>query len=188
MILVSHIREFIFCPRIFYYYNFCNIVPKYQEYVKHGSEFHAYQDELFKSRKFLKFRLNFKKAHKNLYLENEKFCGVLDLVFECDDEIIVVEFKNQSKPILSKGAKMQLIAYSKLASKHFKKPFYRVILCYSNNLKFKIFEIYKEDLAYFDKTLTQIQDLLKKGYFPQSSASITACAQCEFKNYCDDRE
>ena len=112
----------------------------------------------------------------------------MDLVFECDDEIIVVEFKNQSKPILSKGAKMQLIAYSKLASEHFKKPFYRVILCYSNDLKFKIFEIYKEDLAYFDKTLTQIQDLLEKGYFPQSSASITACAQCEFKNYCDDRE
>ena len=83
---------------------------------------------------------------------------------------------------------MQLIAYSKLASKHFKKPFHRVILCYSNNLKFKIFEIYKEDLAYFDKTLTQIQDLLEKGYFPQSSASITVCAQCEFKNYCDDRE
>lgn len=188
MILVSHIRQFVFCPRIFYFYNFCNILPKYPQYVKTGSEFHAYQDELFKSRKFLKFKIDFKKVHKNLYLENEKFCGVLDLLFECDNEIIAVEFKNQSKPILSKGAKMQLIAYSKLASEHFGKPFHRVILCYSNNLKFKIFEIYKEDLACFDRTLTQMQALLEKQYLPESSASTAAYEQCEFRNYCDDRE
>lgn len=188
MILVSHIRQFVFCPRIFYFYSFCDIKPKYPEYVKFGLEFHAKQDELFKSRKFDKFKLKFIKAHKNLYLENEKMCGVCDLVFECEDEIVVAEFKNQAKPTINKGTKMQLIAYSKLASSYFKKPFKRVIMCYSNNLKFKIYNIKDGDLAEFDKVINDIDKMLNNGNFPESSANSAACDQCEFKNFCDDRE
>ena len=30
--------------------------------------------------------------------------------------------------------------------------------------------------------------ILENENFPNSSASLAACAQCEFRNYCDDRE
>lgn len=162
--------------------------PKYPEYVGFGSEFHAKQDELFKSRKFVKFGINFKQIYHNLYLQNDEFSGVLDMLMQCDNEVIAIEFKDQKSLSLSKGAKMQLIAYSKLASSHFGLPFSRVILCAGNNLKFRFFDITADDLAEFDRVITQIKTLLKNENFPSSSASAAACEQCEFKNFCDDRE
>lgn len=188
MILVSHIRQFVFCPRILYFYTFCDIKPVYPEYVNSGSQYHNKQNELFKNRKFIKFKLPIIKAHSNLYLQDSSMQGVADLVLECQNEIIVAEFKNQTKPILNKGTKMQLIAYSKLASKHFNKPFFKIMLICSNNLKFKIFNVKSDDLAQFNSTIDKINKMLNQEPFPQSCASIAACMQCEFKNYCDDRE
>ena len=115
-------------------------------------------------------------------------CGVADLILECDDEIIVAEFKNQGTLRLSAGSKMQLIAYSKLASEFFNKPFNKIILCHGKNLKFKIFQINQADIANFNKILEQMKGILENENFPNSSASLAACAQCEFRNYCDDRE
>lgn len=188
MILISHIRQFMFCPRIFYFYNLCNIKLHYPEYVKAGVEFHAKQDELFKSRKFSKFQIPYIKIYNNFYLENNELCGVADLILECDDEIIVAEFKNQGTLRPSAGSKMQLIAYSKLASEFFNKPFNKIILCHGKNLKFKIFQINQADIANFNKILEQMKGILENENFPNSSASLAACAQCEFRNYCDDRE
>lgn len=188
MILISHIRQFMFCPRIFYFYNFCNISPVYPKHVEFGVDFHEKQNELFKKRSFAKFGINFKEIHKNLYLQNDEFGGILDMVLVCDDEIIVAEFKDQTNLNLNKGTKMQLIAYAKLASNHFKLPFHRVILCSGNNLKFKIYNIANVDLIEFDKTIKNINLLLQNEIFPDSSANLNACRQCEFLNYCDDRE
>ena len=188
MILVSHIRQFVFCPRILYFYTFCDIKPVYPEYVNSGSQYHNRQNELFKNRKFIKFKLPIIKAHSNLYLQNQSMQGIADLVLECQNEIIVAEFKNQNKPILNKGTKMQLIAYSKLASSHFAKPFSKIMLICGSNLKFKIFDIKSNDLAQFDSLIGQIDKMIEREQFPQSYASLAACMQCEFKNYCDDRE
>lgn len=188
MILISHIRQFIFCPRILYFYTFCDIKPLYPEYVSLGTQYHNRQNELFKSRKFLKFKLPIIKVYNNLYLQDLSMSGIADLVIECKDEIIVAEYKNQNKPILSTGAKMQLIAYSILASKYLNKPFSKIMLICSNNLKFKIFDITNDDLIKFDKVINSIKKMIDQEIFPHSNASMAACMQCEFKNYCDDRE
>lgn len=188
MILISHIRQFVFCPRIFYFYNFCNIAPKYPKHVEFGLDYHAKQDELFRKRNFAKFGIEFKEIHKNLYVENDEFSGVLDMILVCDDEIIVCEFKDQTNLNLNKGTKMQLIAYAKLASKRFNLPFHRAILCSGNNLKFKIYSITNADLSEFEKVIANIKTLMHLGSFPDSSANLNACKQCEFLNYCDDRE
>lgn len=188
MILISHIRQFIFCPRIFYFYTFSDIKPSYPEHVKLGVEFHIKQDELLRNRTFAKFKLKILKTYPNFYLANDELCGISDLILECENEIIIIEFKNQNKPILNKGTKLQLLAYSKLASSYFKKPFYRYILCYGNNLKFKIFDVKHSDLIELEKTLKEMNKILEKQNFPDSSANQNACEQCEFKNFCDDRE
>ncbi len=188
MIKASDIRQFLFCPRIFYFYNFTDIRPVYPAYVGEGNRFHDKQSSLFNKRNFAKFHIKFNEVYQNLYLNDDKIYGVADLIFVCDDEIIALEFKNQKNLNLNRGTKMQLIAYSLLASKRFKKPFYRVILCCENNLKFKIYQISGVDLAKFDETLSQMQNLLENEIFPDSSASPAMCANCEFKNFCDDRE
>lgn len=188
MIQVNHIRQFIFCPRIFYFYNFCDIKPIYPLYVNDGVKFHDKQNELFKTRKFKKFHIDFKEIYKDYYLEDGKLYGICDLLLVCDDEIIVGEFKDQANLKLSKGAKMQLIAYSRLAKKKLNKDFHRVILISGNNLKFKFYNIMQKDLDDFDKIILEIEELLDSELFPNSSVSKEACMQCEFLNFCSDRE
>lgn len=39
-----------------------------------------------------------------------------------------------------------------------------------------------------NSTIDKINKMLNQELFLQSCASIAACMQCEFKNYCDDRE
>lgn len=188
LLKASLIRQFVFCPRIFYFYNFCDITPKYPKHVDFGNNFHKKQDELFKSRTFAKLGLSEYKAYKNQYLEDEELCGVCDMLFVGVDEVVVLEFKQSDNLNLSNGAKMQLLAYAKMASKTYAKPCKRVILCSSNHLKHKVFNVFPNDFARLKRVVKDMKNLLDNGVFPNSSASLNACNQCEFFNYCDDRE
>lgn len=56
MILISHIRQFMFCSRIFYFYIFCDIKLKYQEYIKAGVKFHKKKMNYLKAENFLNLK------------------------------------------------------------------------------------------------------------------------------------
>lgn len=105
----------MFCPRIFYFYNFCDIKLKYPEYVKAGVKFHKNKMNYLKVENFL-----------NLKYHILKFTIIFILK--------IMNYQNNLK--LSAGSKMQLIAYSKLAGEFFNKPFKKIILCHGKNLRF----------------------------------------------------
>lgn len=189
MIQINLIRQYIFCPRIVYFNLLSNIKPVYPLHVLHGNKYHSKQDTLFSIRDFKKFHIDYKEKVNNLYLESDTYglCGIVDTFFICDSEIIVLDYKNTNKSSISYSHKMQLTAYSLLLSEKYGKPCNRGIIAYGNNMKFIEVKILENDIKNLEKILLQINIMLEKAVFPDSSAGENKCLQCEYLNYCDDR-
>lgn len=189
MIQVNLIRQFIFCPRIVYFNLLSNIKPVYPLHVEHGSIYHNKQDKLFAIRDFVKLNITYNEKLNNIYIEDENLnlCGIVDTCFICDDEVVVVEYKNTNKSHISYSHKMQLTAYSLLLSNKYHKCCRRGIIIYSNNLKYYEVLITENDIKNLHKILSKINEMVEKAVFPDSSAGDKKCLQCEYLNYCDDR-
>ncbi len=189
MIQVNLIRQFIFCPRIVYFNLLSNIKPVYPLHVAQGNLYHNKQNKLFAIRDFAKLNLSYKEKLNNIYLEDEDLflCGVIDTCFICEDEVVVVEYKDTNKSIIPHSHKMQLTAYSLLLSKKYNKKCNRGIIIYGNNMKYKEVQITEAYIKQLQEILSKINKMVEKAIFPDSPASEKKCLQCEYLNYCDDR-
>ena len=188
MIAINLIRQYIFCPRIVYYNLFTNIKPIYPRQVSLGIDYHDLQNQMLSSRKFKKLKIDYCQILRNKYFEDEKLniCGIIDLAFISNNEVIPIEFKHiKSKPKYSHI--LQLTAYGLLLEKQYKKFFKESYIIYSNNMKFynvKITENHKKDLFY---VINNIEKMYENDTLPQSDANEKKCSQCEYLNFCDDR-
>ena len=185
---VNLIRQYIFCPRIVFYNLLTDIKPQFPRHVSMGSEYHMLQDELLKNRRFKKLNIKYKEVVSGKYfaMENPPLGGIVDLGFVCENEVIPVEYKFiDTKPSLSH--KLQLAAYGKLMSEHYKLPVNRGIIIFSTNIKFYQVPFTPEIWKKLDRTITGIQKILDSEIFPDSSASEKQCSQCEYLNFCNDR-
>lgn len=189
MLAISLIREYLFCPRILYFYTLSNISPKYPLHVNLGHSFHLKQDILLKSRSFARLKLDNFSLIKPFMLKDEELgiYGIFDLAFLLEDEVIPLEYKNLAFKKLYFSHKMQLSAYGMLLERLYKKTFKRAIIVHGNNLKCTSLNITKDDKSNLLEIIKNMQDLVKAGLFPSSSASDAKCLPCEFLNYCDDR-
>ncbi len=189
MIQVNLIRQYIFCPRIVYFNLLSNIKPVYPMHVEQGSIYHKKQDNLFSIRDFTKLNISYNEKLNNVYLEDETLglCGLVDMCFICDNEVIAVEYKDTNKSSISYAHKMQLAAYSLLLSNTYKKDSSRCIIIYGNNVRFHEVFIKEQDILQLKKILSKINKMVEKAVFPDSSAGEKKCLQCEYLNYCDDR-
>ena len=166
-----------------------NIKPIYPKYVKLGLEYHDIQSKLSKNRKFKKLGIEFERIIINKYLEDEtlQIGGKVDLALLNKSQVIPIEFKNIKPKHPSWSHILQLYGYGYLLSKNYNLEFKQAIILYSNNIKlFKIDITPKIESAFF-KTLERIKEIIDKNIFPDSSASIAKCVQCEYLNFCGDR-
>ena len=189
MIPISLIRQYHFCPRIVYFAMLTNIKPIYPKYVKLGLEYHDIQSKLSKNRKFKKLGIEFERIIIDRYLEDEtlQIGGKVDLALLNKSQVIPIEFKNIKPKHPSWSHILQLYGYGYLLSKNYNLEFKQAIILYSNNVKlFKIDITPKIESAFF-KTLEKIKEIIDKNTFPDSSASISKCVQCEYLNFCGDR-
>lgn len=189
MIPINLIRQYIFCPRIVYYQLLTSIKPSFPRQVSMGDKYHTLQEELSKNRKFKKFNIEYNEIILEKYIENEKLgiCGIVDLAFLSDDEVIPIEFKfiDSKKP--SYAHILQLYGYGILLSGKYDKNFIKAFISYSNNMKIFKIEITPKIKDDFFKTLKKIEKIVENDILPNSDADENRCGQCEYLNYCDDR-
>lgn len=188
MIPINLIRQYKFCPRIVYFNLLTNIKPIFPRQVSLGTDYHTLQNEMLKSRKFKKFKIDFNEIISDKYFENEKLniCGKVDLAFICEEEIIPVEFKHiEKKPNYSHI--LQLIGYGVLLQKKYEKNFQKAYIVYGNNMKFFEITITKKHFDDFFKVIKDIENIVRNDILPNSSANENQCLQCEYLNFCDDR-
>jgi len=166
-----------------------NLSTPVPPWAKQGMEHHEIQEKLMKHRQLTRFGLdvaNLTFQVRMTDLENG-FHGVADAILETDSEVYPVEIKHTNfQP--STGHKLQLCAYAMLAETHFLKPSPRGFFMLGDAGQVKVLEFDTKLRIQTTNVLYKIVELLKDGTKPHSSASEAQCGQCEFLNFCNDRE
>lgn len=113
--------------------------------------------------------------------------GFVDALILTELYAIPIEFK-LTCPKPTKGQKQQLAAYALLAQKEFNKSINEAFISYGNKGKAHKIIIDEKLIRETKKTITKIDNMIKRQAMPDSSATARQCGQCEYINYCNDRD
>jgi len=120
--------------------------------------------------------------------------GVADAILIWTDFIVVVEFKTVFEPKKNwrkNGQTQQALAYASLAEERYNKKCRCILisLIRMKNQKFRyhLLEVTDEKRIFIQKKIESIRDIIKMEKLPNSSAAPEKCVQCEYLNYCNDR-
>ena len=186
---VNLLTQFHFCPRIPYFQELLKMKPFYPQWVKQGRSFHEAQEKVFQHRTLKRFGLQKAEQKFNIEVQSQKLHlhGILDSLLVTKKAIFPVEFKlSERKP--SKGQIIQLTAYAMLIEESMQLPCQKGFLLIGKKGKcypIEFTDFYKNKVL---ETKNKILDSFEKSYLPDSSASLSQCYQCEYLNYCNDRE
>ena len=184
---VNLLRQWYFCPRVVYYRELLGVKSFEPIWSKQGSLYHKKETELFKRRNLSRFKLSEGTKHHNINLKDKalRLHGICDLIVETSDNVFAVEYKMGKK--ISVGHIMQLIGYSLLAEKHFgKKASHSFIL--TGDGKVKLVAVDNQKRRQLKLVTNEIIKMLNNSCKPFTNATIHQCGQCEYLNYCNDRE
>lgn len=185
---ISLLRQFLFCKRIPFFTEVMGIKPASPSWTRTGTKFHKNQINLSKQRTFKRFDLEDGKYHFNLHLKSEVIGihGICDILIETPDEVVPVEIKMNRK--ISEPVLLQLLGQGIVAEECFNKKFQIAFVMDSIYGKTKMIEIGPDERNFFFQSLDKLKETIDHGVLPNSDASIQKCVQCEFLNFCNDRD
>lgn len=187
---ISLLRQYCFCPRIPYFLEVMQLQLSEKPWMRQGVDHHQRQAMLSRRRSLSRFGIaGDARIRNDVYVRSQKLgChGIADMLLETDSYLYVVEFKiSQLKPV--KGHILQVAAYAIAAEEQFQKPVAGVYILYGD--KGKTFEVQlsaelRQQVAI---TVSRISSLLNGSSMPDSAASAEQCGQCEYLNFCADRD
>ncbi len=183
------LRQYLFCPRIPYFTELIGIKPKSPLWVHQGTTHHTREFKRFDRRDLSKFGIAEPKLHFNVSLISTdlRVHGVADAVIIGPHEGAILEFKIERRSI-HRGALLQLVGYSLVAEEMFKIPFKKGFFIFEHHNKSVEVKIDEQLRNEFTQALNKLRCMLDLSFIPVSSATEAQCGQCEFIQYCNDRD
>lgn len=185
---ISQIRQFCFCPRVFYYHEFMKFKTQTPLWVEQGEQYHSVASEFMKRRTLNRFGLKDAKLLRRVELKNNQLGihGVADGLLIGSDQVSVLEYKLAGKKP-STGQILQAVAYGMCAAEQWQMPFRTAFLLFGRNPRPHVVHITEDLVDKLNRTVAKMHSVVDAGFLPDSSASDYQCGQCEFLNYCNDR-
>lgn len=187
---VTDLKQYLYCPRIPYYF-YVMPVPRPVTYkMKHGVQEHVELDRLEKRRGYRSYGLAEGKRLFHLQVKSETLglYGKLDLVIEYRKKgiphYLPVEFKHTEKGVFT-NAKYQLTAYAMLLEEHFQVPVPEGIVYQIPTKTYNIVKITDAMRKYVKDSLSAIRRMMLEETFPEPK-SRSRCSDCEYRRYCND--
>ena len=190
---ISDLRQYLFCPRIPYFTLLKGLNVQGNFWLRQGLSFHDRSAMLTKRRNLSHYGVKsggFRfVADIKLYDEELGLHGICDGAIYTDfGDIHPLEFKlteNQS-PVL--GAKVQLTAYAILLEKKENRPISRGFILMGN--RGKTYEVQFSNALRSEvmRVATAIRTSMELATLPSTAATNAQCCQCEYSNFCADRE
>lgn len=186
----SLIRQHVFCPRIPFYNEVLSINPGDRPWQSQGVSYHKRQEMLMRRRRLERFGLSEAtlKINISLYSEKKSLHGICDALLINEGQVVPLEFKLSSSFQPRRGHILQLAAYGVLAEEQLGKPCEQMFILYGDKGKMhrvKLDEALRSNLM---RTVDTMRENLRKPLLPASSATNAQCGQCEYLNFCADRE
>lgn len=188
-ITVSHVLEYLFCPR-FTYYEYVLQIPEHQEQrykVIKGREIHKDKETI--NAQYLRKKLGVvaKELSVPIYCPALRLKGVLDEVLTLQDATMApLDYKYaECKDTIFDTHRVQAILYGLLIEYTYHKPVTRAFVCYTrSNCHIETIDIGESDKQNAVATLRKVYEVIKYGFFPRKTYTQKACDDCCYRNIC----
>lgn len=187
---VSDLKQYIYCPRIIYFYYVLPVPRRITKKMEYGRLEHFEVQQLEKRRKLKAYGFLEGVRDFQVFLQSSRLGlqGLLDMsITSASGEIYPVEFKHS---ISKKGLhqKYQLAAYAMLLEEKCDKPVRYGFLYLIPRKTVIPLEITVSMREHVKKVLSAIRKVIAGEKIPAYVRSHGRCTNCEFKNYCADLE
>lgn len=182
LIPVSLIRQYYYCPRIVYFSQVLGLREMTTELMKAGKEEHAKEEQRDSRRKSV--QVSGERYHR-LHLRSERLGleGVVDLVIE-NGELVVVERKYAERPKRPrKGHYYQVVAYAMLVESECGRPVRRGRIVYLKSKASVEFEITDEMRRHVLWAVNRIREIIEDEALPPYEPR-PGCRTCGYWTVC----
>ncbi|NLX91670.1 MAG: CRISPR-associated protein Cas4 [Firmicutes bacterium] len=185
---VSDLKQYIYCPRILYFYYVLPVHRRVTRKMEYGKMEHIEIQKLEK-RRGLKpygilegkrsFQISLSSTHLGIH-------GVLDMMItSADSNIYPVDFKHSLRQ-KDLHQKYQLAAYAMLLEEAYQRPVRFGFLYLIPSKTIVPVEITGSMREHVKKVISAIQNVVMGERMPAYVRSKQRCTDCEFRNYCAD--
>lgn len=189
MITPSEVIEHLYCPR-FTYFMTCLNIPQHEEQrykVLKGRELHERRSR--ENRDYLRKKIGCVSKAILVYLASPKIGvrGVVDEVLELSDGTMApLDYKyTEFTEYIFKTHKYQSTIYGMLIEETYGKPVKRGYICYvKDGSTLKEINYNPSDFADARSLLSEVFDVILRGFYPKKTKFPIRCADCCYKNIC----
>lgn len=189
MITPSEVIEHLYCPRFTYFMNCLNI-PQHEELrykVLKGREIHERRGS--ENREYLRKKIGCTAKAISVYLASSKIRvrGIVDEVLELSDGTMApLDYKYTAfSDYTFRTHKFQSVIYAILIEETYKKPVRKGFICYlKDGTVLKELNYKPSDFEEAQEILSEIFDVISKGYYPKKTKFLNRCIDCCYKNIC----
>ncbi|MGI6615962.1 MAG: CRISPR-associated protein Cas4 [Dethiobacteria bacterium] len=185
---VTDLRQYIYCPRIVYFYYVLPIPRRVTRKMEYGHVEHIEISRLEKRRGFKAYGFLEGSRDFQVFLRSARLGlhGLLDMMITTTSgQIYPVEFKH-SVSRYGLHQKYQLAAYAMLLEDQYCQPVrYGYLYIIPTKTAVPV-EITTSMRNHVKKALSAIRNVIAEERIPGYVRSKSRCTDCEFKNYCAD--
>ena len=188
---VSMLRQWAYCPRIVFFNEVMRVTGCAPPLVAQGVDLHRRYSMLERRRGLSRYGLDeFEKVFtvpmKSVSLGLH---GIVDGVLVGVDTVHVIEFKPERRHVPS-GHLLQTMGYGLLAEEHFGLPLGGIHILHGE--RGRTVSVVGEQLEPLrlatHAAIAAARQMVDEAIMPPSSAGDVQCAQCEYLNFCNDRD
>lgn len=186
---VSDLKQFVYCPRIIHFTRTLPLKRPTTYKMEEGKLEHESNEEKEARRSLRAYGLKEGQRHFGVRLNSSRLglSGLLDMVIITPNEAIPVEFKNSCGP-LALNHKYQLVAYALLVEDEWRINVRRGFVYFIPAKRAEELTISPNMRHFVKEALAQIRQIIACEIVPAATRQKRRCIDCEFKNYCLDRD
>ena len=190
---VSDLKQWAYCPRVWYYHHCLPNVRPITYKMQHGIEAGLHTEELEQRRSLRLYGLTRGERTFNVALASARLGlrGAADMVIDTDEaseggerELIPVDFK-ESK-IGGDHFKLQVAAYGMMLEEMRGIPVRRRFLYLIPLRRAETFAIDKRLRKKVEAALVGMKRVMTHETMPEPTPNLSKCVACEFRRFCND--
>jgi len=182
-----HIRDYLFCPSIFYYKHVVGVDEPVTESMEEGLRDHAGDLERWEERKTLlsRKRIHVDKMLFNLALVSPRYRirGIVDTVYWSNSRLHVLEIKTSGSEKLFPDHLYQTAVYALMVEEEFRDPVYKIVVFYKKSGKWFERRFTPQLRQYTIKLVEKIHEIIEHGYMPEYRW-MEKCTSCFYRKLC----
>jgi CRISPR-associated exonuclease Cas4 len=189
-IRVSDLKQWVYCPRVWYYHHCLPDVRPITYKMQHGTEAGLHTEELEQRRSLRAFGLTRGERAFNVALRSERLGlrGAVDMVIDTDEagarELIPVDFK-ESK-IAGEHFALQVAAYGLMLEEQHGLAVRRGFIYLAPLRRAEEIRIDKRLRKKAEVALAGMRRVITHETMPAPTTNLGKCASCEFRRFCND--